>query len=214
MSDNRQFNKSYKLNSHGQAVAAIAVAFAVMVFVIFTVIIAPSNRTDVSDDSTLSQIVSDASSDESSGDSTLDVSTPDESSEESINDETLLEYYQSAALYCCVINAKTGTVMYSKNADQKAYPASITKLMTACVMLKYCEGDEVFTAGDEVKMIGEGSSIAYILEGHRLTVNMLVDAMLLPSGNDAAYVVAVNVARKVSGDDTLTNEEEIGRAHV
>ncbi|HPE95270.1 MAG TPA: serine hydrolase, partial [Bacillota bacterium] len=122
---------------------------------------------------------------------------------------TLLEYYQSAALYCYVINAKTGSVLYSKNADQKAYPASITKLMTACVMLKYCEGDEVFTAGDEVGMIGEGSSIAYIKKRHRLTVNMLVDAMLLPSGNDAAYVVAVNVARKVSGNSTLTNEEAV-----
>ena len=85
----------------------------------------------------------------------------------------------------------------------KVYPASITKLFTAYVALQYLDADEVLTAEDALDLVGAGSSVAEIQAGDQLTVKMLVQAMLLPSGNDAAYILAVHVGRLLQQDDTM-----------
>ena len=72
----------------------------------------------------------------------------------------------------------------------KVFPASITKLFTAFVALQYLDEDTQVTAGNELEKVGDGSSIAVINRGEILTVSMLVEGLLLPSGNDAAYVLA------------------------
>ena len=95
----------------------------------------------------------------------------------------------------------------------KLYPASTTKLFTAYVALQYLTPDTVVTAGEELELVKPGSSIAYILEGHQLTVEMLVQAMLLPSGNDAAMVLAAAAGRKVAQDETLAGKQAV-RAFV
>ena len=46
-------------------------------------------------------------------------------------------------------------------------------------------------------------------KGQRLTFEMLLDALLLPSGNDAAYVMAAGVGRLYAGDDSLPAEEAV-----
>lgn len=89
------------------------------------------------------------------------------------------------------------------------YPASITKLYTAYLALMYLEPETVVTAGDELKLVQPGSSTAYIARGHRLTVEMLIEAMLLPSGNDAAYVLAAAAGRAIAGDDRLAAEAAV-----
>ncbi len=85
--------------------------------------------------------------------------------------------------------------------DALIYPASITKLFTAWVALDILDPDTVITAGDELDFVAPDSSIAYIRKGHRLTAAMLVEGMLLPSGNDAAYVLAAAAGRAVGGSD-------------
>ena len=59
-------------------------------------------------------------------------------------------------------------------------------------------------AGDELSLVKPGSSIAYISRGHSLTVEMLIEAMLLPSGNDAAFVLAAAAGREIAGDPNLS----------
>ena len=49
--------------------------------------------------------------------------------------------------YAVVYDVTTNTVLYAKNADEKCYPASTTKLMTAALALDYVDEDFVFTAG-------------------------------------------------------------------
>jgi D-alanyl-D-alanine carboxypeptidase (penicillin-binding protein 5/6) len=103
-----------------------------------------------------------------------------------------------------VYDLGSGKMVYcSTEHTDKLYPASITKLFTAWLALKHLEPDTVITAGEEVRMVGAGSSLAYITPGCRLTVEMLVEAMLLPSGNDAAYVLAAAAGRAIAGDDSL-----------
>lgn len=113
---------------------------------------------------------------------------------------------RSSALIYCVNDKET---LYSENADTRIAPASLTKLLTACVALEYVSADEVFTVGTEQSLVPENSSVSFILNGHRLKLYDLITAMLLVSGNDAAYTVAVSTARIVSENESMTDEEAV-----
>lgn len=103
-----------------------------------------------------------------------------------------------------VYDPRSSTAKYLKgDPDAKIYPASITKLFSAYVALQYIEPDAVITAGDELELVAEDASIAYIKEGHKLTAQMLVEGMMLPSGNDAAYVLAAGAGRVIGGDANM-----------
>ena len=92
-------------------------------------------------------------------------------------------------------------VTSSASADTRVYPASITKLFTAYVSLQYLEPDRSITVGSDVlEKVEWGSSVAYLGAGDTLSVEQLVEAMLLPSGNDAAYVLAVEVSRVMNNN--------------
>ena len=110
--------------------------------------------------------------------------------------------YSTAVLYC----VDDGKYIYSDAQDKRIAPASITKLLTAAVVLKYMDPDEVVTVGTELALVNEGSSVCWLDVGHRLTVRDLLTGMLLSSGNDAAYTAAVSAARKT--DPSLTDDED------
>ena len=97
-------------------------------------------------------------------------------------------------------NLTTGKVLYEKAAKKKISPASLTKILTAITALTYMKSDTVITVGSELDILPKHSSICLISKGHRLTLYDLLTGMLVSSGNDAAYTVAVNVARHVSSD--------------
>ena len=119
------------------------------------------------------------------------------------------KYGVSARQYF-VFDCETGDfITINCEKSDKVYPASITKLFTAFVALLYVEPEDIITAGDELDLIAEDSSLAYVRKGHQLTAEMLVEGMLLPSGNDAAYVLAAGAARKAANDSTLTAQEAI-----
>lgn len=91
-----------------------------------------------------------------------------------------------------LIDSKNGKVLYHKNATEQVYPASTTKLMTALVIMELCDLDDTVTVGEEIQLIASDSSRAYLRGGERLTVRMLLEGMLIPSGNDAAYALAAH----------------------
>lgn len=91
----------------------------------------------------------------------------------------------------------------SGDLEKRVYPASVTKLFSSYVALQYLRPDTVVTVGQEVNLVGSGSSLAYIQKGERITVERLVEGMLIPSGNDAAYALAVAAARAESGDPDM-----------
>ena len=109
-----------------------------------------------------------------------------------------------------VYDATNDTVLYTRSIEgEKLYPASITKLYSAYVALQYLNPEEVLTAGDELDLVKPGSSVAYIGRGHQLYVRTVVEAMMLPSGNDAAMVLAAAAGRRIAEDETITAEEAI-----
>lgn len=103
---------------------------------------------------------------------------------------------QNAELF---YNLTDNVEIVSKNADKYIAPASLLKLLTAATALKYVSPDKVITVGTELELVPHGSSLCLIAKGHSLTLYDLLTGMLLASGNDAAYTVAVSVAREVCG---------------
>lgn len=96
-----------------------------------------------------------------------------------------------------------GETLYSKKPDEKCAPASLTKLMTALVAVKHTPEDYVFTVKDELSLVLPGSSVADLWSGNQLNLTQMLQALLMKSGNDAAYVTAVQVGRLIAGDENL-----------
>lgn len=106
-----------------------------------------------------------------------------------------------SASYGFVYDLTNGTYLHSFGNQNKAISiASITKLFTAYVALQHMDLKTVITAGKEVNLIDSNSSRAWIYEGQKVTVEMLVRGMIIPSGNDAAYILAVATGRKLLND--------------
>lgn len=103
----------------------------------------------------------------------------------------------------------SGKLLYGEGCDERIAPASLTKLLTASVALKYIDSDRVFTVGTELELVHPNSSLCLIAGGHRLRLYDLIAGMLMVSGNDAAYTVAVSTAKEVSGDDAMTDGEAV-----
>lgn len=117
---------------------------------------------------------------------------------------------QLASQYAFVYDCETEEMAYLKgSATQKIYPASITKLMTAYVALQYLSFDQQITAGDILDKVAWGSSVAHIKKGDTLTVEELVTGLLLPSGNDASYILAEAAAKKIKNDNSVSGTAAI-----
>ena len=101
-------------------------------------------------------------------------------------------------------------IIYRKNSGKKLYPASTTKILTSIVACKIIsDPKKIITVGDEIELIGEESSIAGLEKGMKLKFETLLDALMLPSGNDAAYTVAVNCARIYKKDQSIPNKDAV-----
>lgn len=85
-----------------------------------------------------------------------------------------------------------------KNAYVKTYPASITKIMSALICLENIPDlEQEFTITKNSMIDVSGSSSAHLRVGEKLTIEQLLYAMLIPSGNDAAIAVAEATAGSV-----------------
>ena len=98
-----------------------------------------------------------------------------------------------------LVDANYGEVLYAKKADEKAYPASITKVMTALLVLEAMDSgklkkDQQITAGPTTLQDMSGNySTANLEPGDVLTVEQLLYCLLLPSANEAGNILAVAV---------------------
>lgn len=93
--------------------------------------------------------------------------------------------------------------------EDRIYPASITKLFTAYVALQYLVPDRQITVGTAIYTVPPDSSLAFISFGEVYTVEQLIHGMLLPSGGDAARVIAAETGRVISGKSDISDVDAI-----
>ena len=98
-------------------------------------------------------------------------------------------------------------VVYSKNAHEKLYPASLTKIMTALVAIKHGSMDQVLTATDAVNIKETGAQLAGIVSGDSMTLYQALRLLLMYSANDVALLIAENIGGSVDGFVSMMNEE-------
>jgi serine-type D-Ala-D-Ala carboxypeptidase (penicillin-binding protein 5/6) len=113
-----------------------------------------------------------------------------------------------------VVDARDGTVMFAKRPDAERAIASTTKLMTALLTLEGAKPNQVFTA--PAYSAAPAESRINLREGERMTVEDLLEALLLESANDAAVALAENISgsREAFVDEMNDRAEELGLDHT
>ncbi|WP_308856862.1 D-alanyl-D-alanine carboxypeptidase family protein [uncultured Oscillibacter sp.] len=106
-----------------------------------------------------------------------------------------------------LVDANTGNIVYAKNEHHELYPASLTKIMTALLVLEAVDSgklslDQQLTASDSITELDADGSSAGIKVGEVMTVEQLLYCMLVVSANEACVILA----EAVSGDvDTFVD---------
>lgn len=107
---------------------------------------------------------------------------------------------QSVVVYC----RDTNQVIYEKNPDKKIDPFSTTKVMTSLLACENLDKNKMVTASTEAASIGDSSM--GLLPGERVTVEQLIYGALLPSGNDAAYVLGEEMGGTIPKFSKMMND--------
>lgn len=93
---------------------------------------------------------------------------------------------QTTAQNYILVDLETNKILISKNSEEKIYPASTTKLITALTALNIYPLDEVVSINEEYM---EGQNMGLKI-GEKITIKSLVSALLVYSANDAAFTLA------------------------
>lgn len=115
-----------------------------------------------------------------------------------------------------LIDVTDNKVIYADHAFDRMYPASLTKLLTALVVLKYGElTDSVKVSDNAVKIADVGAKVCGFEEGDILTLDSLLSSLLIYSGNDAAIAIAEHVGDSETVFVDMMNKEakSIGAVH-
>ena len=107
-----------------------------------------------------------------------------------------------------LIEANTDTVLYAKNADEKLYPASTTKMLTCLIAVENCSMDEVITfSQNAVFSLESGSSTIGIDPGESMTLRECLYGILVGSANEVANAVAEHIAGSTEAFAEMMNEK-------
>lgn len=105
-----------------------------------------------------------------------------------------------------LIDSSTGQILYEYNSNDKLYPASTTKLMTAILTLENCQlSDTVTVDANALLGIPRSYTTAALQAGETLTIDQLLHVLLIPSANDAANVLAFHIAGSIEDFSIMMN---------
>ncbi|MCQ2406833.1 MAG: D-alanyl-D-alanine carboxypeptidase, partial [Oscillospiraceae bacterium] len=126
-----------------------------------------------------------------------------------------LEEPQLSSRAAMVLSMDTGEVFYSKNPDEKIYPASTTKIMTVLLAVEAIErgevrADDVVTASNNITfdLISDGST-AGISPGEAMTLESVLYCAMVSSANEACNIIAEYISGSVSDFVDLMNNRAI-----
>lgn len=107
-----------------------------------------------------------------------------------------------------VIDADTGVVIYGKNINETYFPASITKILTALIVIENCDLDEVITfSHNAVYNVESGSTSAGLDVGDQMNVRNALYVMMLKSANEVANALAEHTAGSMEEFSVMMNNK-------
>ena len=106
-----------------------------------------------------------------------------------------------------LFNVEKKQVMFGEQMFEKVYPASITKIMTAILAVKYGNMDDTVTITEEDITLEEGSQMVGFAAGDTVTMDELFHGLLVYSGNDCAMAIARHVGGTVEQFVEMMNNE-------
>lgn len=122
-----------------------------------------------------------------------------------------------SAQFAVLMDASTGQVLYKKNPSEKAYPASITKIMTLLLALENSNETDILTVTKEAvsKIKSDEANIA-LQPGEQITMEQALNALMLASANDAANVIAETIGATQAGFAVMmtSRAKEIGAVNT
>lgn len=124
---------------------------------------------------------------------------------EDVTDDEQVDMSQASS--AVLVDVNNSSVIYAKNAHERLYPASLTKVMTALVALKYGNLDQTLTASNAVNITETGAQLCGLKSGDTMTLNQALHVLLLYSANDVAMMIAENVGGSVEQFVTMMNDE-------
>lgn len=118
--------------------------------------------------------------------------------------EGMSELQTSAALF----SVDDRNVVYANNIYDKMFPASITKILTALVFFQNYSGDysEVLTASPSVKIDESGASLCGFAQGDQIPIDVVLNGLLVYSGNDAANMIAEFIGGSIENFVSMMND--------
>ena len=118
-----------------------------------------------------------------------------------------LEEPNITADYAILIEAATGRVIYEKNADEKAYPASTTKMLTCVLAIEKGDLDKTLSVSQRAAWT-EDPYVGF-QQGDMLKERDLLKALMMVSDNSSAVVLAEGIGGSVEGFAELMNGQQI-----
>ena len=107
-----------------------------------------------------------------------------------------------------LVNKTTNEVLYSQNVYKRMYPASVTKIVTTLMALKYGNMDDDVTISYNASHITEyGAKLCGFQEGDVINLKELLYSFMVCSGNDAGIAIAEHISGSVEGFAKLMNRE-------
>ncbi|MEF9840586.1 MAG: serine hydrolase, partial [Lachnospiraceae bacterium] len=106
-----------------------------------------------------------------------------------------------------LFDVKQSKVYYAQNLHEQLYPASTTKVMTAYIALKYGTLTDMVTVSERAVDFTADSQLCGLQAGDQLTLEDLLNGLLLYSGNDTAVAIAEHIGGSVEGFVDIMNSE-------
>jgi D-alanyl-D-alanine carboxypeptidase (penicillin-binding protein 5/6) len=121
---------------------------------------------------------------------------------------------QSTAKAACILEVRSGRVLYAWNAAEEMPMASTTKVMTAMVALEYGQLDDIVTTSTNA--YGVPGTSMYLMPGEQRTLEEMLYGLMLVSGNDAAVAIAEHIGGTLEGFYELMNNRalSLGAVHT
>ncbi|EEL60666.2 D-alanyl-D-alanine carboxypeptidase [Bacillus toyonensis] len=109
--------------------------------------------------------------------------------------------------FAATIDAKTGDLLYDKNAHHRAYPASVTKVLTAILLMEHTKPEDQFTFS-QLALDQEKSNYQIEFQpGETVNRNTALMILMVLSANDVSYAIAEHIGGSVENFANMMNEK-------